>query len=512
MVVCECSRNGSKMIEKLILKNFKGFQELQEINLAPLNFIFGENSSGKSAIIHSLALLGQSQSQLELTEDGALNFFGPAIDLGGFKNVIFKHAVKESMTIGIQVKIEQNLDLENNSYKNIFKTIFSSVKIECDFKWDEIRNLTFVNAVRISLIGIKSITFEFDRVANPKFLNLKTGDGATLGLAKDLTEIFDIVRNRNEVVAINYFSGYPSLEDYEKYLTEKRISDIALDIDSVIVNGVLNLDEEIIVTFMYLYFYKIQRQIISGKKYKKGHIIYLIIQLLELASEELSNYTNIYKHIGPVRPNPERIYQHNSEGSAMVKHLLREGDGTVNVLNDLLDSLNIPYEIRVQKIISDYSSAGEYNALSFMDKRTNTEISGKDLGYGISQILPILYQSILIPDKTQKVIMIEQPELHLHPKVQLQLANLFTNVMKTHELNGHPTQFLIETHSENLILRIQNLVKQGELSPDEVQIIYVGVNEDTGSWHKQIKLNPDGQLADEWPGGFFTERIDEWGV
>ena len=259
-----------------------------------------------------------------------------------------------------------------------------------------------------------------------------------------------------------------------------------------------------------MWFYPSQVKSRSLNKDKTGYAASFVNQLLYFAFENFSYSASGIKHIGPLRPNPERIYQNDSDGANMVKRLLKN-DSLLEALNSTLENLDIPYKVKVQKIVSDYSSAGEYMALSFIDKRTNTEISGKDIGFGVSQVLPIIYESFSLANGWTNLLMIEQPELHLHPRLQLNLANLFVELIKVQD-NQQTPQLIVETHSENLILRIQNLVKQGVLSPDEVQIIYVGSNENTGSWHKEIKLLPDGQLADEWPGGFFTERLEEWGI
>jgi predicted ATPase len=101
---------------------------------------------------------------------------------------------------------------------------------------------------------------------------------------------------------------------------------------------------------------------------------------------------------------------------------------------------------------------------------------------------------------------VEQPELHLHPKLQAELGELFAEVATAKS----PKQVIVETHSENLILRVQRLVRDGRLSADQVSVLYVGANAGIGSWIQPIRLSDDGSLMDEWPGGFFPERMAEW--
>jgi AAA15 family ATPase/GTPase len=496
------------MIEKLLIGNFKGFRDTREINLAPLNFIFGQNSSGKSAIIHSLAFLNQSRKSHDTDE--IFNFFGPFIDLGGFKNTIFGHTTDEEITIGIQVDVNKK-ETDLNDYREIFQTIFDSVKIEFDIAWNPSSNKSYLKSFVIELIGEENISLIFDRILNPDELSLVIRGETGFNLASKLVEIYNLVDKYGSIKQTDYFGPNLPISKYRNYFRKFKISDIALELQKSVAERALSITNEKDIIFLSsMQFYP---ENVKNNSLKKDGIRYsalFVNQLLYFAFQNLGESALGFKHIGPLRPNPERIYQNDSDGANMVKKLLNN-ESLLDVLNSSLENLDIPYKVKVQKIVSDYSSAGEYMALSFVDKRTNTEISGKDLGFGVSQILPIIYESFNMLFGEDNVLMIEQPELHLHPRLQLNLANFFVDMLKVQN-NDQPTQLIVETHSENLILRMQNLVKQGVLSPDQIQIIYVGSNENTGSWHKEIKLLPDGQLADEWPGGFFTERLEEWGL
>jgi predicted ATPase len=134
-----------------------------------------------------------------------------------------------------------------------------------------------------------------------------------------------------------------------------------------------------------------------------------------------------------------------------------------------------------------------------------------DVGYGISQILPIIVQSVMAKGKS---ILIEQPELHLHPAQQAELGDLFINAALGEQENA----FLIETHSEHLLLRLMRRMREtvnGNLpegippvSPDDVSILYVQPTP-KGSIVRILELDAEGQLLDPWPGGFFEEGFRE---
>ena len=133
-----------------------------------------------------------------------------------------------------------------------------------------------------------------------------------------------------------------------------------------------------------------------------------------------------------------------------------------------------------------------------------------DIGVGISQILPVVVAA-LDPDRPG-ITAIEQPELHVHPKIQVELGDLFAQRI---DQGG---SFLIETHSEHLMLRLLRRIEEthdGELpegkpslKPDEVSVVFM---EQVGSEVRAARLRIDetGEFKDRWPLGFFEERDDE---
>ena len=139
-------------------------------------------------------------------------------------------------------------------------------------------------------------------------------------------------------------------------------------------------------------------------------------------------------------------------------------------------------------------------ALELTDTRTGARVSPADVGFGISQVLPVVTQLLLGGEQT---LLIEQPEIHLHPRLQARLGTLFASAIA----NG--AQIVAETHSELLILRIQKLIAEGALDSRAVQVLYVGADSD-GSWIRTLQIGEDGHFQDEWPHGFFEERYDEW--
>jgi len=148
--------------------------------------------------------------------------------------------------------------------------------------------------------------------------------------------------------------------------------------------------------------------------------------------------------------------------------------------------------------------------IAFRDKRTNTVVSHKDLGLGISQILPILVS--LLNARKNQLIAVEQPELHLHPRLQSELGDEFIKASK----DG--CEIVVETHSEHLLLRIMKRMRQThdgtledeslKLTPNNVALLYIDSDGDN-TYILELELDEDGTLLDPWPGGFFEEGFKE---
>ncbi|MBU4199772.1 MAG: DUF3696 domain-containing protein [Verrucomicrobia bacterium] len=162
-------------------------------------------------------------------------------------------------------------------------------------------------------------------------------------------------------------------------------------------------------------------------------------------------------------------------------------------INDWLNKFEVGYTI----------CADQYGSLRFVDERRDSSlISPKitEVGFGFSQLLPII-ADCWRPQPS--VITIEQPELHIHPRLQAELGSLFTDACQK---RGH--QIIAETHSEHLMLRLQKLIRKKELKAEDVCVLYVS-REKEGSRVQQLRLDDEGSFIDRWPRGFFPERTNE---
>lgn len=127
-----------------------------------------------------------------------------------------------------------------------------------------------------------------------------------------------------------------------------------------------------------------------------------------------------------------------------------------------------------------------------------------DFGFGVSQCLPIFVQGALMPPHAH--LMIEQPEAQLHPTAQLELGSFFADLWKTRKVGS-----IIETHGDNILLRLQRLVAKGDLSTEDVSVAYFANDEEKDNMPiiKNLDINEDGSVEDGLPMEFFGKSLDE---
>ena len=152
--------------------------------------------------------------------------------------------------------------------------------------------------------------------------------------------------------------------------------------------------------------------------------------------------------------------------------------------------------------------SGENIALVLVGRRSKIPVTLPDVGFGINQILPVIVEGVdFFTGRESRTLCVEQPEIHLHPKLQANLADL---MIANIEGDGEK-QWIIETHSELLILRIQRRVREGKLDPSAVSVLYVDPDATgrSGSTITALRLDENGDFIDEWPDGFFEEGFGE---
>ena len=533
------------MIKALHIGNFKAFSATQTVPIRPITLIFGANSAGKSSIIHSLALVHDASENgdldIEQTDIG-----GESIDLGGFVNYVHRRDTSRQVEWAVDIDAEKYLAQDND-----ISTIRLSFLIGK-------RQTGGYGITRFAILADEQpvVTMSHREGEHLRIDQIELQHTFFAGALSDEPTIFS--RIRSEIGRASAQLDLTLLRgDVEQFFPGISADRSGMDADQLATDlqELTNIKED-------------------------GHIPKSLTQffgpmLAELAALPLDRLTDHARkqlqrlhYLGPLRSYPPRRFALSSQqdnnwyaGGGHTWDILREDAAVRAAVNEWLQSpqrLSTPYQLVTHDLLSlreldaplrialgnlraaadhsihamhdelplieDTDTAAEYvlqqlagadmerhTEIALRDRRTNALLSHRDVGIGISQIMPVLVHAMSL---REQLIAIEQPEIHIHPRLQAELGDVFINSALGEQRN----RFLLETHSEHLILRILRRIRQtaegglptdvAAIQPEDVAVLYVEPGE-RGAEVIEIPVTPDGDFARRWPNGFFADRIEE---
>ncbi len=548
------------MISTLQIGNFKAFAETQRIPIRPLTLIYGANSSGKSSVIHALILarhaLETGDANVHRTGVG-----GEAVDLGGFRQYIHRRETGRRM--------DWAAELDVSAFKGRLAEFFASTKYV---------SVSLTLGIALDDQGRtppeaspKALTYEVlaDGASLFRMSKRREGNLQLDRLDHEHSVFRDIPRINDRVSSPEEMIKPSDLEKYSEVIAD-IVHDIVADPGMFFPSGLIRRKPP----------FTTDPRLVSGEKAGdstpddslrgkvdiESEMCLILPDILDkivtgLASA-LTDDLKSLQYLGPLRSYPPRHIAFSAHhdlnrfaGGAYAWDVLRRDEGVRDLVNEWLGSeerLQTPYELRVRNLLTiddldvDYkqyiekldhrftseeydwdlfgeiysaldrlkereSTFSEVQELNLIDRRSNTIVSHRDVGIGVSQVIPVLVGAYA---SKRRLIAIEQPEIHLHPALQADLGDVFIQSA----LGGSRNRFMIETHSEYLLLRIMRRMRQtaaGELpegfpsvTPDDVSILFVQPK-GSRSVVRRLELDEEGQLLDPWPGGFFEEGFRE---
>lgn len=441
------------MLTSLHIKNFKAWKDTGSIRLAPLTVIFGANSAGKSSLGHLLLALKQTalsadrKRPLHLGDDTAL------IDLGTFSECLHNHDLHNALEFELGWKTPgKELEARDPLSKKKFAgdELKLSVTISADAK-DQPR----VDKLAYQLLSnnIGQLTVKYNRDDKGK-------------LAIESNE-YKFVRNTGR--------SWP-LDEPDK-------------------------------------FYRISDQ--SRARFQNAEF------LSDFALNTEAALNSIY-YLGPLREYPKRIYSWSGETPESVG---QKGEFSVaailaasaqdRMLNRGLKMRLTRFDAFIAQWLKDLGIIESFVVRAVAEGRKEYEVLVKthakasevkitDVGIGVSQVLPALVQAFYCPPHS--TIWMEQPEIHLHPQVQAELADVFISATQARE-NGKErhVQVIVESHSEHFLNRLQLRVAEGTVSPEDVAV-YFCRRKGSVTELEPLRLNIFGEI-ENWPENFFGDEM-----
>jgi hypothetical protein len=522
------------MIQAVEIENFKGVAARQRIDFAPLTLLFGANSAGKSTILQSLAYLHEvimrGDADVDRTALG-----GEVLGLGGFARLIHRHELGRTMVIRAEFLTPDSLNRVGRGLRDF---PFPDLDDSIDSAWLEVEiQHRITHHHRGPVVGRAQIGVNGDaepllwlelapglRDGEPVYVRVNLGHALLAESAADVVVDWEDVAVPDQALrAVIVREGGRSGDDRTlPSLGATRFGDgRALPVFAVSrsrLSALPPLDEPM-------------RVILPTEDEPTPEQAVALTQIrtfLEMAVlgtvAQLASTLERTLYLGPLRAVPPRgfLFQRAGrvsrwgDGLAAWDLLLADRTTLVECVNRWLKRLEAGCQIVVQHLVDAGASAedladGHVDASVrrlLLDTR-GTLVLPSEVGAGIAQVVPVLVAAVV--EGKVPLALIEQPEIHVHPRLQVGLGDLFIEAARNRHL-------VIETHSEHLILRLLRRIREtheGELqegapsfTPDQLCVLYVEAG-DAGLQVRRLRVDETGEFLDRWPRGFFEERAHE---
>jgi hypothetical protein len=539
------------------LENFQTISEHTVIPIRNLTLMFGPNGAGKSSIFDALELL-----KLLFSDDWGSN--GSAISdlLNRWARKENSEEIGTETSIGVQFLFEEDWMIDHIDYekltplKNIYYSSIGKEK-DCDDVFNN-RNLRFfIKFKKISSIfsewkiwdltleseGGKIIQLSTSHDEEKVYRNLDIHDAEWLNLLPiknnkhlfknivDMGTYFRLQIGFSDELNPNYWFD---LDPFMHHDEQPAIDHLISTSQQVINFFGLILNTHFFTTDSKdLPLVKASRTVPSrgdvislitgrntnkGDKYRRGQTIdsTITLQTLDkLLNKQQPHWIFLCEALADITMHPpEELIEEDWfkwDAISKINHMLREDLFIENGYQLCGEILCLP---QLWEIADDDIEDQRYYAKIvrlYLKDQQQRSVEIEDVGSGIGYVLPVL-ASLAQNGRP----MIQQPELHLHPALQSNLGDAIVRSVENHKY--HDEFCIIETHSEHILLRIMKLLRNSASRKDNVvtpltfeniSILYFDPQPNGSTKVKRLRLSPDGQLIDRWPGGFFNERLKD---
>jgi len=442
------------MLTKLRIKNFKAWKDTGEIRLAPLTVLFGANSAGKSSLGHLLLALKQTAASADRRRALHTGDENSLIDLGTFVETLHGHDKKAALGFELEWTVPHSVNVQN------------PLDRRQAYQGDRLALVTTIAAGANEQPVVRKLRYEF------------RAEGASV-LSADL-------EHRNSKFEL-------SVEPYKLVHAAGR-------------KWPLDPPEK---------FYRVSDH--SLARFQNADFLATFALEVERALASLS-------YLGPLRDHPHRTYgwagntpeSVGAKGEYAIACILA-AEAAGRRLNRGKRKRQQSFTAFIAQWLVDLGVIDSFTVRPTAPGRKDyevkvktraglTEVALPDVGFGVSQVLPALVQAFYCP--AESIVWMEQPEIHLHPQVQAELADAFISAVQAYE-HGRPrnVQLIIETHSEHFLNRLQRRIAEQALTPDDVAIYFARPTE-AGAELEELQVNELGDITN-WPHNFFGDDMGD---
>lgn len=549
-------------LTKLYLTNFRSFKSTQIIEFAPLTLLFGPNSVGKTTILMALFYLQQIITK-EQCNPSKIDAMGEK-KIDGFKSLVNDGDLNKEISIGIEFLTETTIGNEYSEHIDRISDLTNLDLIALNDLSNEAKKIKLEFLISWSFSKRTAYVREYKVTINDECLGvLRSNENMDKSIISDINFSHPLINEEVENVSENDLLKNTFHEKYNSLIGGKRADffykKINEDDDSSIDK---NLARPVLIKGFAGALPPLGRLVQTSLEMSEPDNISELInndiinraltQMFTSPLDKLKILLDDSVSIGPIRivpdatfrPNPYTEQKNWFNGTAAwdILYQLESNIGDAKLIEQINDWLfskekldsgyKIQRDINLQEVLihnklghdkksascfykpDDYAFFGKNDdpQLFFVSQKNNLKLYPNQVGIGLSQILPIIASAHIIK---KGFVAVEQPELHIHPALQVAIGDLFTQLqvpMVTKPM------FIIETHSEHIILRLLRRVKESnngtlphnlmKVFPNDISVTYIS-DTDSGAMVKKIAVTQEGDFEFDWPNGFFEERYEE---
>lgn len=430
---------------KISVSNFKSIQELTDFEILPLNILAGVNSSGKSSLTQVILLLKQT---LESDVSTGLLLSGKFINIPSLSDFVYDKNNKNTIEISLSIRNTEIYNLSDIQQLFPWLDEISDIKVSLKYQISDIVKCSSISLTIKTSGLLENISLDMIlRGENKGKFNLKASNRFLLG--QD---------DRHKKL---YKSVSPSFQGLLPVFIETEDPGMP----------VLNL------------------------------------AIMKLIRECLRNIFSHIVYIGPSRVSPMPIVSYNSsdfrdvgaDGQYTRFIMYSRRDEKLDNGLTLIEGVNewICKKMGLAEDISVERDGTNSYRIRMTDNR-GVKVELYQVGFGISQILPIIVQGLLTPEGG--ILIVDAPEVHIHPSIQGMLMDFFIYMANT----GRTV--VMETHSDHIVVRIRRRLAEKVIEPEKVNICYV-TSAGNGSEFKSMQVDRLGNIS-SLPEGFL-DAMDE---
>jgi len=513
-------------MDSIRIENLRNLSDTGFIELKPITLLLGRNSTGKSTFLRTFPLLRQS---VESVTTGPILWYGRFVDFGNFQEALNKNAKKQEIAFHFRLHLPANSRKSRAYFQLRGLTLLEDLDIVLTLKiaGDSQHNyasecaLTFAeHSIRIVFDNNGKVTEFFVNSRDlseigSRFQGMQGARGMPgTGLIPYLSERHGETHSRGS----SFFDSLLSEIQKQVYksISGETISNFAMSLGVGSSDKILQAMQN---SSPATAFWKKQasKWTTDSKDFQLIRdllIAYRAIELLSAIDRYIATFARYSNYIAPLRATAERYYRLQN---LAVDEVDIQGQNLAMFLSSLTDTHRRRFAEWTEKYFDfapQVHKGGGHISIRMKESGSVEEFNLADMGFGFSQILPIVTQLWMLGYRGRRryspripsvpiIFAIEQPELHLHPGLQAKLADAFLDTIKAANDLRIELKLIIETHSETMVNRFGHRVANQDIAPEDINVVLFERKGTNAPAQVRVgEYDRDGFLTN-WPFGFF---------